>query len=175
MTSRLEGVLILLCCVLSLTAILFMVAGGAEGPTGPPGIQGVAGAQGVVGPSGTAGAVGATGSQGVQGVQGVQGIPGEVGSPGEGFYTQLYTENFYVTRGAAVYLYGSGFPKDPELYLKDSSGKTFHFGTGQITAFGLFDKRIIVPVTASIGVGYFFACEDGTGAVVYTTWPVRVK
>lgn len=181
MTSRLEGVLILLCCVLSLTAILFMIAGGAEGPMGPPGIQGVAGGQGLTGPPGSAGPPGSkgpTGAPGPQGIQGLQGTPGVAGLVVGGLDAQLYTEHITIYSGNKVWLYGTGFPTDPYLYFRDSDGTTTYFaGKGDIDALGLFREILKIPVTASRGLGYFVACKSGAGeaGVVYATWPVWVK
>ena len=184
MTSRLEGVLLLLCCVLSLTAILFMVAGGAEGPLGPPGVQGVVGPTGLTGSPGATGAQGSSGPAGPQGPQGIQGIQGPVGPAGTAvlaekvFSPQLFTEYFEIESGDRIWLYGSGFPRDkdpagPHLYFKDSSGKVTHFGKADVSK-STFRMRVTIPSTASDGLGYFLADPDGKGEVVQATWPVWI-
>ena len=179
MTSRLEGVVILLCLVLSLTAILFMIAGGAQGDLGPVGPTGL---QGVAGPAGPQGQ-GPTGPQGATGSQGPQGTPGPVGPVGaaqkagdlleSGPTPQLYMEDFHAEVDERVTLYGSGFPKDPYLYFYDSEGSGSYLGSIDVSN-SCFKEKFRIPEDSEGGLGYFIACGDTGGVVRYASWPVWI-
>jgi hypothetical protein len=68
--------------VMSLSASVAAITGGATGPTGPAGTNGTSGTSGVSGTSGTSGANGTSGTSGAVGVSGTSGTSGINGTSG---------------------------------------------------------------------------------------------